>query len=228
MVARNGLPLLAVSLLLAGLPAFFVQRELLAMSETDPMGFSSAIYVASYIISLLTGFILQATIVRTAVLDLSGRRPEVGQSLLQALKLLLPMIGIALLSSILIGLGLVLLVVPGIIAYIMLIVAVPVLVEERGGVAHALQRSRELTKGSRWRIFLLILVFLLAWLIVYAVAAFAISALGLEIRWMLALVEGVSAALIGLLMSAMLASLYLELRTVKEGATTDGLALIFA
>ena len=54
--------------------------------------------------------------------------------------------------------GYLLLVIPGVIIALMMWVAVPVVIVERGGVGHALQRSKDLTTGFRLRIFMLNLV----------------------------------------------------------------------
>jgi uncharacterized membrane protein len=60
-------------------------------------------------------------------------------------------IGVSVLAWLAMVLGLVLLVVPGIIAFCTFAVAVPVLLRERRGVIASLGRSRELTEGHRWK-----------------------------------------------------------------------------
>ena len=71
--------------------------------------------------------------------------------------------GTTLLVTLLVFLGLIVLVVPGLILGVMLLVAtVACILEDRDPVA-ALQRSRELTRGNRWRLVgLLLIVVLLA------------------------------------------------------------------
>jgi hypothetical protein len=46
--------------------------------------------------------------------------------------------------------------------------------------------------------------------------------------WLAPMVSAASATIISLFTAAMLASLYVELKTVKEGATSETLATIFA
>ncbi len=227
-IGGHALAVVGLALLLVSLPQFLVYsmfpREPAAITAGYFLSFS---YWLPLIVSVISGFILQATLVRMAILDLSGRQPDVGKSLVAALKLLLPMIGLAILSTIIVGLGFLLLIVPGIIAYIMLIVTVPVLVEERAGVIGSMKRSAELTKGSRLRIFLLLILFFVAYLAITFVATFLLGFGFSDALTVGIVVQSATAGATALLVAAMLASLYVELRTVREGATPEGLAAIF-
>lgn len=228
-IGRRALPFIGLAILLSVLPTFLMYRFLLGGIEPGSGMFLSPLYWLSWLIPVITAYLLQATLVRSSILDLSGRGPDIGGSLAVAVRLLLPMIGIAILTTIVVSIGLVMLVVPGIIAYIMLIVAVPVLVEERNGVMESMERSRELTKGSRWRIFVLLLLFVILYFTVLAAATFSLALIGVEnALTAVALLQSVTGGIVALVVGAMLASLYVELRTVREGATPDGLADIFA
>jgi hypothetical protein len=232
-------PFLLLALLLSAIPIFITQYLLLnslgmddAGSVTDPAAalsmFSSPFYWFATLIMVVSGYLLQAALVRSTILDQTGRTVDLGGSLALALRLLLPMIGLAILSSIIIGLGFVLLIVPGVIAYLMLAVAVPVLVEERKGVIDSMGRSRRLTKGSRLRILGLLVLFLIFYLIISAVVAFVLAVVIPSSALGASAIAAFTTALSAAFISVMLASLYIELRTVKEGATTDSLADIFA
>ncbi len=70
-------------------------------------------------------------------------------------------------SGVAIGVGLLLLVVPGLMLLCSWAVIVPVYVEERAGGTASFARSRFLTYGHRWRIFGLTLIFVLASVAVY-------------------------------------------------------------
>jgi hypothetical protein len=188
---------------------------------------TSPVYWLGVLITVIAGFLLQAAIVRASIEDLQGQPVQMVPNLVEALKLLLPMIGLAILSSIAIGIGLVLLIIPGIIIYLMLIVAVPTLVEERKGVIGSMQRSAELTKGSRLRILLLLIIFFVAYIVLsMVVGLFGLVAMSSPVLF--GLIQAVLGTVVGLLAAAMIASLYVELRTVKEGATTESLGAIFA
>ena len=77
----------------------------------------------------------------------------------------------------------------------------------------------------RLTIFALGLLFLVFYFILSAVIGFAGFGSGSTI--VLALVAAANSMFTGMFLAAMLASLYIERRNVKEGATTDSLASIF-
>lgn len=234
-IGRHWAAFLLLALLFGGVPSFLTQFLLLAESEGGNVGQTAIMYFPTLLFSVLAGYMLQAIVVRSVILDLSGRPADYGGSLAAALRLILPMIGLSIVSSVAIGLGMLLLIVPGVILYVMWIVAVPVLIEEQAGVIGSLGRSADLTKGSRWRIFALLLLFAIAWVIIWTVVGFAfgiaLTPTGMSdlmgLSTTAGLLSAASATIVGVLASAMLASLYVELRTVKEGASTDTLAAVF-
>lgn len=228
-LGRQFAPFLALALLLSGIPSALMNWFILdAAANANPAAlFGSPLYWGAWAFTMLGGYLLQAVIARSAILQLNGMPAQIGPSLANAFRLILPMIGLTVCSGFVIGFGLLLLIVPGVIAYLILIVSVPALVEE-GGVFHSMQRSRELTKGSRGRIFLLLIMFVIIYLIVLGLGGALTAVLFLEMLLLQAMLQGLMTALTTLLMSAMLAALYFELRTVKEGATVEGLVEVFA
>ncbi|UDL91248.1 hypothetical protein LGH82_08300 [Mesorhizobium sp. PAMC28654] len=126
----------SVAGVVAGAPQFSAQRVILG--------------VAAWLISIVLGSILQAALVRAAIEDLQGKRPAIGDCLKTAFSVVLPVVGIALLIGLGVGLGCVLLVVPGIMLLLRWSVAIPIQVQERLGVFGSMARSRDLTKGCRW------------------------------------------------------------------------------
>jgi hypothetical protein len=233
---RNAAPFLVAGLVLSGVPAF--------LSEYAAGGAEGADFPI-LLLGILTGNLLQAALVRSTIRDLGHRPADIGGSLRHAMRLILPMIGLTLvvwgalfvLGGVLLGLyavgGVLLatlaglgLLAPAIMVYIMWILAVPVLVEERAGVFRSLSRSADLTRGSRWRIFGILIVVAIGWIVLSLVFRLfetdpASGTLGS------ALLNAVSTVALALLTAAMTASLYVEVRTVREGATGDSLAAIF-
>ena len=216
-------PFLALSIVLAGLPVLVLQYLLGDGSGSADFDVGSL----SWLITMITGYVLQAALMRSSILDQNGQPAEIEESIAVAIRLLLPMIGIAILTWILVIVGMVLLIVPGVIAYLMLIVAVPCLVEERRGVTESMRRSRELTKGSRGMILLLVILFSIFYFAVEGFVGVVTGIFGGDSDLGTAIEAGLVSALTAMFMAVMLASLYIELRTVKEGATTDSLAAIF-
>lgn len=126
-------------------------------------------------------------------------------------------------------LGTLLLVVPGIVWYCALFVAVPAVVVESklGSSADALQRSRDLTRGDRWGIFAVAAVsFVLAVAITVAVAALLAFAEALPPPIVMVLANAV-VALASTFGAITAAVAYHDLRVVKEGAATEDLARVF-
>jgi uncharacterized membrane protein len=123
-----------------------------------------------------------------------------------------------------IGFGMILLIVPGVILYLMWIVATPVMMAEDRGIIDSLKRSAELTSGSKGMIFVLLLIFLVLAVIFGMLVAFVGSLSTL----FLAIITLASNTITGALQGAGVASIYVDLRTEKEGTDTSALADIFA
>jgi Uncharacterised protein family (UPF0259) len=147
------------------------------------------------------------------------------------LRLLPKLVAIAVLATLVILVGLILLIVPGIIFAVGLTVAVPVFLVERKGIVDSMHRSAELAAGNRGRVFLLLLLY---WLIWFAFWAGLELAFGAEATaWsggpptVAAIASALATGAATLIWGVMAASLYIELRTVKEGANPDSLAVIF-
>ena len=187
--------------------------------------------LAGGLFGVILNVVAQAMLTHATVTDLSGSRPTFSNCVKTALPLILPLIGVGLLVYFGIVLGMILLIVPGIILALMWSVSVPALVEERRGVVASMSRSRALTKGSRWRLFGL---FLVAGIILFIppaiIAGFATRLQGSAIPSPLspaALLGSLVGSLAAMLLATIVAAAYVELRTVKEGATVESLALIF-
>jgi uncharacterized membrane protein len=99
------------------------------------------------------GSIVESAIVIGVLQILAGRELKFSQVLVAGIKRLIPVIGVSLICGFLVVFGFVLFIVPGIMALCALYATVPVVVIERQGVFASIRRSRELTKGFRWRIF---------------------------------------------------------------------------
>lgn len=232
-IGRNLAAFLGLALALAGLPAFAVQFWVLgrALPGGDP-DLVPFWWLATTLASWVLAALLQGILVRETALYLAGRPAQRGASIAAGLRLFLPILAISLLVAIGAVAGLAAMIVPGVILYIMMIAAIPALVEERRGVFGSMMRSYRLTRGCYLPIFVL--------LVIYAIFAATVSTVfGLlfgvrNFGWdesdplMSALASGLGSTVIAMVGAAMVASLYIELRTVKEGVTPDDLATIFA
>ncbi len=131
------------------------------------------------------------------------------------------LIGVALTFGVLCSFGLVLLVVPGVLAYLILVLAAPVAVMERSGVGESLRRSVALTRGHRGRILgVTVLAGLIAGIAGTVITTVLSSVAGSRDPVTLLLItQGVStvvAAFTGAWTGAVIALLYIDVRIRTE------------
>lgn len=88
------------------------------------------------------------------------------------------LLGVSLLFGIGVGIGFVLLIIPGLILVVIWAVVAPVMVLERPGVFAAFGRSRELVRGNGWNVFAVLVVVFLAVAVISVGAGLASSSLG--------------------------------------------------
>ena len=137
---------------------------------------------------------------------------------------LLPVLGTAVLVFLLIELGIMLCIVPGIIFACRYAVALPVAVIEKPGVSASLRRSRDLTMGNKANIFLLYFIVMM----IQSGVGFVLVLLTLSMGLLGAMINLAFGVMIGGSMMGVLgAVLYHELRRLKEGASIDEIAKVF-
>src|SRR5262245_8353684 len=220
-LSRHFLTFFIISLI--AVSPLLLLRQGSATAATDP---------AQALITLGLGFVLlmvlsmfsSAIILHGAFQDMRKRPLNPLESLKVALRRLLPLILLALLQSVLMLLGLILLIVPGVILYIMWLVSFAACVVERTGPWRSMRRSQELTKGHRWKVFGLLLLVLL------------LSLISPLLQLVLNATAGETAALIGnaiwtaigsAFSSVLLAVTYHDLRVAKEGIDIEQIASVF-
>jgi Membrane domain of glycerophosphoryl diester phosphodiesterase len=242
-IGFNPLVILGLALVIGALPGLlmtylFVQLGLGRPAASpngliDPSGFFGAVFLSS-IIGLLLASIVQAALTRATVSASEGVRATFAESLATGFRVALPLIGLTILFSFGVMIGLILLFVPGIILLTMWAVAIPALVVERHGVGASFRRSAQLTKGARWKIFGLFLVLLVIYWLFTIVAGLvglgmysaANSAAGLTVGNLLGSV--ILGTIINTVWGTIQPSLYVELRQWKEGGSLENLQEVFA
>ncbi len=236
LVGRNFVPFFVLTFVLAGLPSLLLQ---IAM-PTDPTAIQQApgAYFGSIIIGLLvtiaTGVILQGTLTRAAIDDLSGKGVQLGAALSNAVSIILPLLGLGLLVGLGIAAGFLLLVIPGVYLALCWIVSSPVMVVERLGITASMQRSMALTQNHRWAILGLLVLFFIAYMIVAAVAGALIGGSmasfadpsGPPLSFLI--VMTLIGAIISMVGTVGAAAIYFELRQIKEGVGVGELAQVFS
>src|SRR5215472_2333627 len=94
----------------------------------------------------------QSMMIHGVFQDMRGRKFAIGVSIARGLRRFFPVIGTSIYAFFLVMIGMFLVIVPGFIAITMLFVVIPVCVVEGLGPGASFKRSRELTKGQRWRV----------------------------------------------------------------------------
>jgi MFS family permease len=234
-LGRNLPTFLVLALILTGLPTIILGSLGLELEESiTPTTLAwAATTGAIYVVSSM---VLQGALVYGTVNDLNGRRAPVSESLATGLRAFLPLLGAAILAWLGVVAGMLLLIVPGVMLAVAWAVVAPVLIAERQPVMQTFGRSAQLTRGNRWRIFGLFVVYIIAFWIISAIigvaaiaAGWTTAAIGTDSGPRIAtiIINVISNVASGLIGAAGGAVLYAELRRVKEGATPESLAAIF-
>jgi hypothetical protein len=202
----------------------------------DPYGNLGLTFLALFLMIVL-GTLSQAVVLYGAFQDMRGRPVSLADCLRVGLNRFFPIIGLAISVGLAVMLASLLLIFPGLILYMMWFVATPVCVVEQLGPFRSLGRSRELTKGHRWKIFGLTLLILIPAVIVGAVLV-GVMAVLLGTGGILGLPAALATPLgqvINLIWSAAWGAFYAviivvtyhDLRVAKEGIDTEQIAAVF-
>lgn len=195
----------------------------------------SGSYIAITLLSVVVVAFIYAGTLRGLLQAGQGRPASLADCVRFGLAKLLPVLGLVILWYLAIIVGMILLVIPAIILTVMWSASLPALISENLGVLQSFGRSRELTKGSRGKIFLMLLLCII---VVYGgmfallglITGSNIMGMGLTIANNPALYAaqiplswGVTLAL-----NALLASIYLETLAIKGGGPAGHLDQVFA
>ena len=237
LVGRNFVTFFVPALLFAGLPAIaiLVLQPMLIRpgAQAAPEALIGILVIV--LITVIGAFILQGALVRASVDDLSGKGVSIGSALSAGLQNVLPLIGLAVLYSLGVAAGMVLLIVPGIMLALRWCVGAPVLIVERKGVFDSMGRSAVLTKGHRWAIFGLLVIYVIVVGVINAAvqlttigdpAALAAGAMSAGVMLYFVIMP-VLQAIESMISTVGIAVIYFELRRIKEGVGIAELAAVF-
>ena len=128
--------------------------------------------VAAIIVGAIATYWFQGMVVEAAHDILDGRRDHTVGSLLSAVTPVIgPLLVAGFLGGLAIGIGFVLLIVPGLFLLTIWSLIAPVIVIERAGAMASFGRSRALVKGHGWQVLAVLVVLLLLKLVLSAVVA---------------------------------------------------------
>jgi len=168
----------------------------------------------------------QAPVIAGVFAHMQGRRVRASEALLTFVRRIGPIAMVSVLQTMAFTIGLAVLVVPGIIAWTMLYVAVPACIGERLGVIASLNRSAALTKGDRWKLLGLGLVIVLA----IAIPGIIVQQLGFKLGGPagLSIAEYLLQAVSMPFQATVATVVYQALRSAKEGTAIETLSEVFA
>jgi hypothetical protein len=138
---------------------------------------SLVLFPISFAVSIIASTLYQGMVVELVSDVQDGRRDMTVGDLASAIgPLILPLIGAGILAGIAIGIGLFLLIVPGLILLTIWAVIAPVIVVEHSGVIGAFGRSRELVRGNGWPVFgVIVCIFLIVAIVSGILSAIAVG-----------------------------------------------------
>ena len=192
--------------------------------------------LASVVVGFFVGPLLQISVTVAALAYFDGKPVDLPKSVSAIARNYSRVLGVIVLRNIGVGIGLILVLVPGLFLATMWAVVVPAAIESEMGDS-SFERSAQLTAGYRRPIFGLMLLFCLGLLALAIALAALFVAIGMVIGIdFLNETGGVMDIAFGLLIEAPLmlfsavgiAAVYHELRFIKEGAGASSLAEVFA
>ena len=199
-------------------------------TEANPFANAGMGLLAVFLMIVL-GTLSQAIVLYGAFQVMRGRPIDLVESARIGMRRFFSIVGIAISVPVLCVLASVFFVIPGMILYVMWFVAAPICVVEQLGPFRSMGRSRELTKGHRWKIFGLQLLILIPALIVGAIiGAVMIASMGgfLAVAAALGTTLGQVVNVIWTAFYAIVIVVtYHDLRVAKEGVDTEQIAAVF-
>ncbi len=228
--SRNFLKFFVVTAV-AALPVLWFQSgAMVEINQSLRAGTKSPAAALGLIFGVLLFWIVlnllsQAVIVHGAFQDMRSRPVNLGESLVKGLSRFVPVLLLGLCVGICFILGFMLLIVPGLILVTMWAVATPACVVERLGPLRSMGRSRELTKGSRWKVFGIIILLgvvssIIGGVLQGIVPPMAGNIVGLVGIWIWNTLYGTFSGII-------VAVMYHELRAAKDGVDIEQMAAVF-
>lgn len=207
--------------LFAGICAVIVIPQAILVS-LFAISHSTVFVLLAALLSLAVPFLLTGALAQAVSARYLGRPMTIGQAYAAlGSRTILVLIGVSFLSAILVLIGLIFILIPGIYIAVRFTVASQAAVLERQGVTDSLRRSWNLVQGNWWRVFGIVLVVTILVGVLETLAGRLVGAVAGDV-----LGTGLSTAVVGILIQPIqaiaLTLLYYDLRIRKEGGTAPG------
>ena len=136
----------------------------------------------------------------------------------------LPLVGLGILYGLGVGIGFVLLIVPGLILLARWAVVIPACLVEGTSPTDSMSRSASLTEGNRWKVLGVLLLTIIVFLIVYSIFHLALNPAGIYATQIgTLLLQGVW----GAFFNCLAIMIYHDLRMAKEGISSKQIVAVF-
>jgi hypothetical protein len=225
--SRRFVPFIILTVI-ASIPDYIAVLTLAGSARGPAAGEFSGAQAVLVLVNMATKSLASAAVIYGVVQELRGRAFSVSDSIRIALSRILTILGVTFCAAIAIGLGSLLLAVPGLMLLCRYYVAAPVCVAERTGVFESLGRSAFLTKGYRWQVFGTIMLLGIVGIVLSLVLSGifgAVFAMTGSIAFLVA--SQALGAVLGSFYGVIVSVFYYELRVAKEGVDIEKIASVF-
>jgi hypothetical protein len=220
-------PFALLGIVLGGFPLALLYASS-SLADQNP------IFILPGLVGLIAAFVarpvLYGAIVFGTVRSLDGEAASIGSCLAAGWRKWGSLLGLMIVSGLATGVGLVLLIVPGVYLALKWAVAGPSKVLTGRGISDAMAHSTALTEGRRWSMLLFYLIVFLGLIIASLLLALVEAVVSLAGSKLLATVfdTALSNALFDVSLPIVAAVLYRRLRGDADGVATTALAEVFA
>jgi hypothetical protein len=178
----------------------------------------------SGIIEFLLSSLLAAALVYGTFQEIRKQNISLQDCIFRGLEQIVPVIGVAFVTAIMVGVGLMFFMIPGFIILTIVWVAIPAAVVEKSGVGDSVQRSFDLTSGFRWKVAeIAAFAVVLEYAIDFVAELFFSAFQSLVIYLLIYVLLSAAAAVFSGVLTAVS---YSQLRLAKEGTGVDEIAAV--
>lgn len=212
---------LGLAALLSGVPSFFGSLVTGRHMHSPADFFFSGFGLLNMVVMMLASAFLAASLYTLALKELDGETPAPQEVFRAAAQMFLPLLGVNILFFLAVAGGMILLIVPGVLIALAWCVAGPALIAEGVGITQSFRRSADLTRGNRWMLFALFLLFFVASAFVDSL----LGAMGLAVSWgsadFFSAPRVLGSAILSTISTALaypgMVAVYVQLRALKGG-----------
>ena len=222
-------PMFAIALMLVFIPFLISLVGGCSLDSGGSATCASPIGWLAYIAGSIGALVAGTAAVLVAAEAYAGVSSDWRRAMRIGLRRILPIIGATIVAGVLVGIGFVLLIIPGIFLFVSFAVVWEALIIEGAGPIESIKRSWRLVSGERWRVFgaglLVMIIAIIVFGVVSAVVWLILSpGLGMSGGMAGYVVQQVSTLLSTPLTAALGTVIYLDLRVRKESLGTAELA----